>query len=104
MNTPNASRTRFTSTPKYAASPEATPATIRPFLVRTSRLLPLPLFSLISVMMPTGHTACHQESPCYYPDDKHATEHRGDVMAAAPSVDTDLLRIDDQLGDEDRLI
>src|SRR5215469_6978445 len=79
---PNSSRTRLTSTPKYAAMPVLTPATIRPSLRRTSRLPPL-LFSLIGPSCPQVATL---------------------IMTIFEGITVDLLKIDDQLTADERLI
>ena len=105
------SRTTVTSRPVYSARPEHTPAIMRPSRVRTSRLL-LPLPMLISAIMPDFWRAWR---PQRAGRGGRARAPRHTLAASRPEgatpmprstspAGTDLLRIDDQLTEDERLV
>src|SRR5215467_1086084 len=105
------SRTTVTSRPVYSASPEHTPAIMRPSRVRTSRLL-LPLPMLISAIMPdfwwpgrpggrAGAGALARPVIRWPRADQKGLPPM--PRSTSPSG-TDLLRIDDQLTEDERLV
>src|ERR1700680_3776678 len=99
----NTTRMTFASMPAYAEIPEHTPATQRSFRVRISRLVTFGSFMPLIMPGPGGsrqpdRARIRWRQQCR--EDPPMPPH----PPASPAADLDLLRIDDQLTPEERLV
>src|SRR6185312_12942062 len=100
VNRANPRRTRVGSMPKWAARPAQTPATTRPSRTRYSFLVPLKFGSF----MPRSCPLRGREDIRINPLNTLILSRREELAMSAGTPGTDLLQIDDQLSDEERLI